>query len=76
MFFVGSLLWCVILGVLSSLAIILLMKRELVALIKLWHCYLCPVSLPHSAADWSVECVIVSILGKNQLLFDRASCKA
>ena len=75
-FCVGSLLCCVNLGVISSLAIILLMKRELVALIKLWHCYICPVSLPHGAADWSVDCGIVSFLGQNHLLFDRASCKA
>ena len=50
-FCVGSLLWCVVLGVLSTLSTILLMKRELLALIKLWHCYLCPVSLSHGAAD-------------------------
>ena len=43
----------VVLGVHSSLAIILLRNRELVALLLLCcHC-LCSMSLPHRAVGWS-----------------------
>ena len=74
----GSLLCCVGLGALFDLAIVLLIKRELAALVRLWHCYRCLVSLPHGAADWSVDRVIVTFLGQNHLLVlcRRATCKS
>ena len=45
---------CILLCVLSSFAIILMGKRELVALLCLssW----CPVALPHGAVSWSAVC--------------------
>ena len=42
--------------VLSSLAIILLRKRELGALLQLCCGCLCSVSLPHHAVGWSRVC--------------------
>ena len=51
---VGSLFYVVVLGVTSSLAIILLKKSELVAIL---YCgCLCSVSLPHCAIGWSAFC--------------------
>ena len=48
LFFVKSLFCGVVFGILSSLAIILLRKRELVAVVSV-----CSVSLPHDAVGWS-----------------------
>ena len=62
-------LFCdVALGVFSSLEIILLMKRELVVLLKMCCGYLCSVSFPHGALGWSV---IVSFLGLTRLFFSQ-----
>ena len=48
-----SLFWYALLYVLSSFAIILTRKKELVAL----SCYCkCPVALPHRAVGWSAVC--------------------
>ena len=54
-----SLFCCVLLCVLSSFAIILERKRELVALLLLFYgclvtVYVLAVTLPHAAAGWSV----------------------
>ena len=53
-FCVCSMFCCTSLCVLSSFAIILMGKRELVALLCLssW----CPVALPHGAVSWSAVC--------------------
>ena len=60
LFGVGVLCWvlvlCVFLCVLSSLAITLLKKRLLVALLQLCCGSLCFASLPHGAVDWSAIC--------------------
>ena len=45
-----------VLSVLSSLAISLLKKRELDALLYLCCDCLCSVSLPHNAMGWSAVC--------------------
>ena len=44
---------CVVLGVLSSLAIIMLRERELVALLWLYYGCKCSLPLPRGAVDWS-----------------------
>ena len=53
-FCVCSMFCCTLLCVLSSFAIILMGKREPVALLCLssW----CPVALPHGAVSWSAVC--------------------
>ena len=55
-----SLFCCALLCVLSSFAIILMKKRELVALLKLpffMSCYYkCSVTHPHGAVCWSAVC--------------------
>ena len=54
-----SLFWYALLCVLSSFAIILKRKRELVVLLLLSYLCLvlkCPVALPHGAVDWSAAC--------------------
>ena len=52
-----SFFWFALLYVLSSFAIILTRKRELVYLLVL-SCYCkCPVALPHGAVGWSSVCV-------------------
>ena len=53
-FCVWSLFCGVVLDVHSSLAIILLRKRELVALLSLCYCCLCSVSLPQGGMGWFV----------------------
>ena len=51
---VGSLFYVVVLGVIPSLANILLKKSELVAIL---YCgCLCSVSLPHCTMGWSTVC--------------------
>ena len=47
-----SLIFCVVLGVISSLASILVRKRELVVLLLLCCGYLCSVSLLHGVVGW------------------------
>ena len=53
-FCVCSMFCCTLLCVLSSFAIILMGKRELVALLCLSS--RCPVALPHGAVSWSAVC--------------------
>ena len=65
-------LFCgVVLGALSSLAIILLRKRELVVLLKLCCDCLCSVSLPHDAVA-----VIVAVPGHTNVLREVQCAKA
>ena len=45
-----------VLGALSSLAIIMLRKRELASSLKLFCGCQCFVSLPHGAVGWSAVC--------------------
>ena len=51
-----SLFWYAFLYVLSSFAIPLTRKRELVALLLLSFGCKCPVALPHGAVGWSAVC--------------------
>ena len=46
---------CTLLCILSSFTIILMGKRELVALLMSCFCY-CSVVLPHDAVGWSTVC--------------------
>ena len=50
-----SLFWYALFYVLSSFAIILMRKRELVALLLL-SCCKCSVALPRGAMGWSAVC--------------------
>ena len=52
----GPYFYGVVLGFLSILAIILLRKRELAALLKLFCGCLCSMSLLHDAVAWSAVC--------------------
>ena len=50
-------LFCgVVFGVFPSFAVILLRKRELVALLQLFCCVLCSVTLPYGAMGWPAVC--------------------
>ena len=71
MIYVWSLFCGVVLGALSSLAIILLRKRELVVLLKLCCDCLCSVSLPHDAVA-----VIVAIPDHTYVLGEVHCAKA
>ena len=54
---VGSLFCDMSIGVLSSLAITLLRKKEIESALHLLCCgCLCSVSLPHGAVGWSAVC--------------------
>ena len=69
-FCVWPLLCNVVVIILSSFAIILLRKRELVTLIVFYLLcgYICSVSLPHVAMEWSVN---VAFPGHTHCDFDR-----
>ena len=55
----ASLFYYVVLGVLSSLAIILLRKREVDVILQLCCGCLCSMSLPHCTIGWSAIYFVV-----------------
>ena len=69
-FCVCSMFCCTLLCVLSSFAIILMGKRELVVLLCVSFC--CLVLLPHSTRSWSAVCNVV-FSDHTHLLFSYSS---
>ena len=74
-----SLFWYALLYVLSSFAIILTRKKELVALLLLsFECSKYHVALPHGAVGWSVglQSVTVVFLDHTHLILEKAYVNA